>query len=114
MNQKERMLAAQLYFSADPELTAERRRARRLVRAYNATTEEQESERDALLRELLGARGKTLFIETPFTCDYGGNVYVLSLIHISLRRISRPLPSDRALTTSLRFSWLPIPAGRCV
>ncbi len=76
MNQKERMLAAQLYFSADPELTAERRRARRLVRAYNATTEEQESERDALLRELLGARGKTLFIETPFTCDYGGNVYV--------------------------------------
>ncbi|RYZ60817.1 MAG: sugar O-acetyltransferase, partial [Proteobacteria bacterium] len=48
----------------------------RLCRAFNATTEEQMSERDALLRKLLGSCGKNAFVEPSFRCDYGSNVHV--------------------------------------
>ena len=70
-DQRERMLRGELYFSADAGLVEERHRARRLCRAYNATTEEQGEERFRLLKELLGGTGKTLTIEPEFICDYG-------------------------------------------
>ncbi|MDB6076653.1 MAG: maltose O-acetyltransferase, partial [Akkermansiaceae bacterium] len=40
-SEKEKMLAGELYQATDPELTAGRLRARRLCRAYNASTEEE-------------------------------------------------------------------------
>lgn len=73
--EKQRMLAGELYVAADPELVAERKRARRLARLYNQTTEEQTSERESLLRELLGSAGSRLEIEPPFRCDYGSNIH---------------------------------------
>ena len=39
-SEKEKMLAGQLYNSADPHLVLERRRARDLLKAYNATADE--------------------------------------------------------------------------
>lgn len=51
-----RMLRGDMYFSADEALVKERHRARRLCRAYNATTEEQGEERTRLLKELWAAR----------------------------------------------------------
>lgn len=69
------MLAGELYVAADPELVAERKRARRLARLYNQTTEEQTSERESLLRELLGSAGSRIEIEPPFRCDYGSNIH---------------------------------------
>ncbi|MGZ3458370.1 MAG: maltose acetyltransferase domain-containing protein [Archangium sp.] len=36
--EKEKMLAGELYVAADPELVAERARARKLLRAYNQLT----------------------------------------------------------------------------
>ena len=47
--EREKMIAGQLYRASDPELVAARIRARRLVRAYNATDPEAEEERRALL-----------------------------------------------------------------
>ena len=70
-DQRERMLRGDMYFSADEALVKERHRARRLCRAYNATTEEQGEERTRLLKELLGGTGEALTIEPDFTCDYG-------------------------------------------
>ena len=69
------MLAGELYLASDPELVADRKRARRLCRAYNATTEEEEAVRLGLLRELLGAVGEAPVIEPPFECDYGCYIY---------------------------------------
>ena len=68
--EKQKMLAGELYLAAEPEWVAERKRARRLTRLYNQTTEEQTAEREELLRELLGSVGKRIGIEPPcyFTC----------------------------------------------
>jgi maltose O-acetyltransferase len=72
--EKRRMLAGELYLSADPGLAAERRRARRLMRLYNQTTEEEADRRREILRELLGAVGSRVEIEPAFRCDYGSNI----------------------------------------
>ncbi len=71
---KQKMLAGELYRAADPELVAERERARRLTRLYNATTEQQLQERRAILTELFGRIGPKMEIEPPFYCDYGCNI----------------------------------------
>lgn len=74
-SEKQKMLAGELYLAADPELVAERKRARRLTRRYNHSTEEETVEREALLRELFGSVGTRTEIEPPFRCDYGSNIY---------------------------------------
>ena len=43
---------------------------------YNHLPPDREGERDALLREILGACGRHLRIEGPFYCDYGYNIVV--------------------------------------
>jgi maltose O-acetyltransferase len=72
--EKARMLAGELYRSADPELVAERRRAARLLTTYNRTGESEAEARGALLRELLGAVGEGAVILPLFACDYGYNI----------------------------------------
>lgn len=57
-SEKAKMLAGELYRSADPELLAERRRAHALTARYNAIVGDGDPARDALLRELLGAVGE--------------------------------------------------------
>ena len=74
-SEKQKMLAGELYLAADPELAADRKRARRLTRRFNQTTEDEIPEREALLRELLGSTGARIEIEPPFFCEYGSNIY---------------------------------------
>lgn len=71
--EREKMLAGDLYNAGDPELVAMRTRARRLTRAFNATTEEEGERRTELLHELFGALDSG-FIEPPFFCDYGTHI----------------------------------------
>jgi maltose O-acetyltransferase len=73
MTEREKMLAGELYVAADPELVALRRRARRLTRAYNETTEDEPERRVLLLRELLGAVGERVEIDIPAGVLPGGN-----------------------------------------
>ena len=72
--QKERMLAGELYDPLDPQLSAERRRARLLFKALNDTGDDQQDERARLIRELIPAAGEGVWIEPPFYCDYGSNI----------------------------------------
>ena len=72
--EKEKSLAGELYLASDPELAAERKRARRLTRLYNQTTEEEEDKRLEILQELFGRIGPHVQIEPPFYCDYGHNI----------------------------------------
>ena len=76
MTEKELMLSGQLYIAADEELAEERRRARKLTRLINNTTEDETEERLALFGELLGNMGKNFWVETPFRCDYGSHIYI--------------------------------------
>lgn len=73
--EKQKMLAGELYLAYDPELAAENKRARRLSRIYNGTTEEEPELRSQILNELFGQVGPLVEIVPPFHCDYGSNIY---------------------------------------
>jgi maltose O-acetyltransferase len=72
--EKQKMLAGDLYDPLDPQLSAERRRARLLAKALNETRDDQQEERARLIRELIPAAGGDPWIEPPFFCDYGTNI----------------------------------------
>jgi len=74
--EKGKMLAGALYDATDPELTADRRNARRIVRAFNDSGADEGSLRKQLLTELFGAIGSQSAIEPPFHCDYGYNIFL--------------------------------------
>ncbi len=70
------MLAGGLYQAWDPELTAERFRAKRLCRQFNATSEDLPDERRAFLHQILGTCPADIHIESDFRCDYGSNIHL--------------------------------------
>ncbi|MFN8378253.1 MAG: sugar O-acetyltransferase [Anaerolineae bacterium] len=74
--EREKMLAGELYRAVDPELTALRTRCRDLLYKFNHSREVDKDLRRGLLQELMGAGGETVWIEPPFYCDYGGNIYL--------------------------------------
>ena len=74
--ERERMLAGDPYDPMAADLVAERREARRLTRLFNNSTEVDTEQRRALLDTLFGAGGDTAFVEPPFRCDYGSNIYL--------------------------------------
>lgn len=74
--EKEKMLNGDRYDADDPELAAERDRARTLTRQYNRTTASDREKRRELLGDLFGSLGDECHVEPPFRCDYGYNVHV--------------------------------------
>ena len=73
-SEKTKMLSGDLYDPLDPQLSAERRRARLLCKALNDTRDDEQDERARLVRELIPMAGRDLWIEPPFYCDYGSNI----------------------------------------
>jgi maltose O-acetyltransferase len=74
--ERQKMLAGELYNPLDPELVAARERARDLCRALNDTREFQQTERRRILQDLFGAGGDTVWLQSPFYCDYGSNIHL--------------------------------------
>jgi maltose O-acetyltransferase len=68
---KDRMLRGELYLADDPELAADHAHAQALLEQYNVTPHTARSERDRLLRSLLGEVGDGVVVKPPFRCDYG-------------------------------------------
>jgi maltose O-acetyltransferase len=77
------MVAGELYNGGDPELMRERARTRRLLAAYNASDQGRPEERRALLGDLLGAFGDSVWIEPPFYCDYGWNIFLGARVYLN-------------------------------
>ena len=75
-SERERMLAGELYDALDPELVARRANARDLCQALNATREHDTDERRAILRQLFATGGESVWMQPPFYCDYGENIYL--------------------------------------
>jgi maltose O-acetyltransferase len=69
--QKDRMLAGELYRSSDPELRADAERCHRLLERFNATSASDADARLAILRELLGEVGDGVIVRPPLAMDYG-------------------------------------------
>ena len=74
--QRERMLAGDPYLAGDAELAADRRRAMRLLEAYNRSPIDDRPGRGRILEELLGAVGAGVILRPPLYCDYGYNLRV--------------------------------------
>jgi maltose O-acetyltransferase len=74
--EREKMLAGDLYDPLDPELVAARVRARDLCQDLNATREREEETRRRILVELFGAGGGDVWMQPPFFCDYGSNIFL--------------------------------------
>lgn len=70
----DRMLAGERYNIFDPELVAQRARTRQLLQRFNAA--DAETDRLAILRQLLGDLGRGSIIERPFHCSYGRNTRI--------------------------------------
>jgi maltose O-acetyltransferase len=71
--EKEKMLAGELYDPLDSQLSAERQRARDLLKRLNDSREDEQEERAKILEELFG-RKTDAYIQPPFYCDYGTNI----------------------------------------
>jgi maltose O-acetyltransferase len=74
--ERERMLSGEPYNSRDAGLLAAAHRARALLAAFSATPSTNTIKRQAILAQLFGGIGEGVWIEPPFFCDYGENVYV--------------------------------------
>lgn len=75
MTEREKMLAGLLYDCGDKELLARWHIAKDLMRDYNQTDSANTEEKERILNELLGGRGKNLWVTAPFYVDYGNNIY---------------------------------------
>ena len=75
-SERDKMLAGELYDPLDPELAAARVRARDLCQALNATREAEQNERRRILIDLFGAGGGEVWMQPPFFCDYGSNIFL--------------------------------------
>jgi maltose O-acetyltransferase len=74
MNERQKMLAGEMYDPFDGDLVAGRARARDLCQALNATREGEQEERRRILRDLFGTGGDSVWMQPPFFCDYGVNI----------------------------------------
>ena len=74
MTEKEKCRLGLLYdANYDPEILADRERAKELLYDYNHLRPSEQIGRTELLKKLLGKTGEN---EPPFTCDYGYNIEV--------------------------------------
>jgi maltose O-acetyltransferase len=76
MTERDKMLAGELYNPLDADLVLARERARDLCQTLNQTRESEQELRRGLLSGLFGAGGDTVWMQPPFYCDYGSNIYL--------------------------------------
>ncbi|WP_296878189.1 sugar O-acetyltransferase [Thomasclavelia sp.] len=75
MTEREKMLAGKLYDCGDRELLTQWHKAKDLARDYNLCDSKDLEKKDNILKQLLGGRGKNLWITAPFYVDYRNNIY---------------------------------------
>lgn len=87
--EKDKMLAGELYYSADPELTRDRYKAKRQMWKYNTITElkfskeELLEERMKIIKQWFGKVDSNVFLEPPFYCDYGYNIHMGKYVYMN-------------------------------
>ena len=70
------MLTGELYDASDPLLVKERRNARALIHRLNVTEYCDEPAYKQIISDLLPNAANDIWIEPPFFCDYGYNIYI--------------------------------------
>lgn len=75
MTEREKMLSGELYDCGDQELLTQWHKAKDLMRDYNQLDSNRCEDKNKILDELLGGKGKHLWITAPFYVDYGNNIF---------------------------------------
>lgn len=83
MTEKEKMINGELYQPFCEELERDRFRAKTLCMKYNALMPGQKSEKQEILRLLLGNAGVDSVIEPNFFCDYGYNIEFDGFVYVN-------------------------------
>src|SRR5579862_5136328 len=73
--EKEKMLAGEYYLAYDETLVAERKHCKQLLHRLNVTEYMMNENGKAILNELIPNAHQGLYIEPPFHCDYGYNIF---------------------------------------
>ncbi len=76
MLERDRMLRGESYNPRDEALLATAQRARALIADFTAVPSAETARRRNILAQLLGAVGDGVWIESPFFCEYGNNIYI--------------------------------------
>ena len=77
MNEKEKMLAGELYdANYNEDLIKERYIAKDKCYKYNQLKPSNITEKEKIIKDLFGKTGNTFNIEQPFMCDYGYNIKI--------------------------------------
>lgn len=76
MTEKEKMIAGQLYFPGDPQLTSEHMQCQSLCQKFNRLDSADEAGRSATLQQIFGKLGEGCWVEQSLHCDYGYNISV--------------------------------------
>ena len=74
--EKEQMLAGEPYRSRDPQLLARYHKTQALLANFRSISSTDQDQKRHLLSMLLGEVGEDVWIEAPFFCDYGENIYI--------------------------------------
>ncbi|WP_164102435.1 sugar O-acetyltransferase [Candidatus Laterigemmans baculatus] len=83
----EKMLAGELYDPQDPELVHRREQARNLCQDLNATREAEQTARREILQKLFARGGDSVWMQPPFYCDYGSNIYLGERVYFNFNCI---------------------------
>lgn len=73
--EKEKMIVGENYYSNDKELVLNRQNAKKLLHKLNVTEYLMTKVAKQTLKELLPNAHKQIYIEPPFHCDYGYNIF---------------------------------------
>jgi len=74
--EKEKMLAGEYYDAGDKELIDRWHFAKKLAKEYYLADTTDRELLNKILDQLLGAKGKNVWISAPFFVDYGENIYM--------------------------------------
>ncbi len=81
--EREKMAAGEWYCCLDPELDALRDAARVACHAQNTTPPGERGAMAAGLRSLLGGVGEGAYLEAPFHCAYGFNLFLGESVYLN-------------------------------
>jgi maltose O-acetyltransferase len=75
-SERAKMVAGELYDPHDPELADARMIARECCYHLNHSSPSDEAYRRDLLKQLFASGGESVWLEPPFRCDYGSQIYL--------------------------------------
>lgn len=73
--EKEKMLSGELYSAGDKHLVSEREFAKTLLKEINVNEYVLTKRARIILKQLIPNAPESLYIEPPFHCDYGYNIF---------------------------------------